>query len=138
MGTNGLYVFKYNNVCYVYFKGNDCSPHGLGKRIVHEINQMSAEEFIELKNMLRAINVHKDYNSSYCGYTSLKTSACAPENYVFYTSTSEPDLYIGIEYIYILDLDSNTFAVKYYSEVDTQRICFDMHNIPCDWEKICL
>ena len=136
MGTNGLYVFKYNKRYYVYFKGNDSYPTAFGKTIINELQQMSAEDIIELKNLLIAIEIKTIYNNSYCGYTSLVHSLQNPKMYAFYITEDTPELYIGISYIYIINFDKNEFTVKFYGETRYQTLNFDMNNIPVYWDKL--
>jgi len=136
MGTNGLYVFKYNKKYYVYFKGNDSYPSALGKKIVNEIQFMSAEDIIELKNLLIAINIDTKYENSYCGFTSLIHSLQNPSKYAFYIQENEPDLDIGINYIYIIDMDKNIFLVKFHGMYRIHTFVYDIYNIPIYWDKL--
>ena len=134
MGTDCLYVFKYNNIYYIYMKGNDSHPSRFGKTIVNELQQMSAEDYIQLKNNLRAIDTHYTSYESYCGFTSLVHSTRNPHKYVFYISSTEPELYIGISYIYIIDMDKNVFNVKWYGETRLNTDLYDLNNIPESWD----
>jgi hypothetical protein len=134
MGTNGMYVFKYNRKYYAYHKGNDSYPSGLGKTIVNELQQM--KDLVTLRNKISAINVHDKYTNSYCGYTSLMHSICNPHEYAFYILESEPSLEIGIQFIYIIDIDENVFIVKWYCGEEIHKIIFDIQNIPTEWYKL--
>ena len=136
MGTNGLYVFKYNKKYYIYFKGNDSYPSALGKTIVNELQLMSAEDMIELKNLINAININTAYDNSYCGFKSLIHSLQNPKEYAFYIKETEPELEIGTHYIYIIDMDKNVFLVKFYGTRREHIFAFDINNIPASWDKL--
>jgi len=136
MGTNGLYVFKYNKKYYVYFKGNDSYPRGLGKTIINDLQQMSAEEFVELRNKIRAINVHDKYENSYCGYTSLMHSISNPHEYAFGIVDTEPETEIGLNYIYIIDMEKNVFVVKWCGEKERHKVIFDLQSMPPNWDTL--
>lgn len=136
MGTNCFYVFKYNKKYYIYFKGNDSYPSGLGKIIVNELQQMSAEDMIEIKNLINSINVNTTYDNSYCGFKNLVHSLQNPKKYAFQIKETEPELEIGIQYIYIIDMDKNVFLVKFYGTRHEHIFGFDINNIPLQWEKL--
>ena len=136
MGTNGLYVFKYNKKYYVFFKGNDSYPRGLGKEIINELQNMSAEDVVILKYKILAININHKYTNSYCGYTSLMHSISNPHEYAFHISDSEPETEIGLHYIYIIDMDKNVFVVKWCGETERHKVIFDLQSIPTEWVKL--
>ena len=136
MGTNCLYVFKYNNRYYVWFKGNDSYPNKFGKTLIDEIKNMDDNELIELKNKLGKININDFYKESYCGFKSLIHSIDNHYSYAFEIMNTEPELYIGISYIYIINLDKNVFIVKWYGILEKEKILFDLDNIPKEWYNI--
>ena len=72
MGTDGLYVFIYNKKYYVFFKGMDSYPKGLGNLLVKEINGWTPEYIDNLKKWIQRINI--DEHQSYCGFESLDHS----------------------------------------------------------------
>jgi hypothetical protein len=133
MGTDGLYVFKYNKKYYVYHKGNDSYPRGLGKTIINELQLMSAEDLVTLKYKILTININDKYENSYCGYTNLMHSISNPHEYAFYITDSEPKTEIGINYIYIIDMDKNVFVVKWCGETERHKVIFDIQSIPVEW-----
>lgn len=137
MGTNGIYGFKYNKLYYIFFKCNDSYPRGLGRTIVQEIQSMNAEQFEELKEKIKAIDITDKYTNSYCGYTSLLHSVSNPHDYVFVVRTTEPNtLYFSENYMYILDIDKNVFVVIWNGDKDTHKVIFDINNIPAQWEQL--
>lgn len=134
METNGYYILKYNNKYYNFFKRNECHPEGLGSCIVNELRQMSADELIEIKNLLNKIK-YTTCNGP-CIYTSLRDAVIYPLKYAFHISSNEPELYIRvIHYIYTVDFDNKTFNVKWYTGCKIFKETFDMHNIPLEWAQ---
>jgi hypothetical protein len=129
-------MLKYNKKYYVYFKGNDSYPHGLGKTIINELQQMSAEDVVTLKYKILAININDKYTNSYCGYTSLMHSISNPHEYAFHIVDTEPNTEIGLHYIYIIDMDKNVFVVKWCGKTERHKFIFDLQSIPTNWDTL--
>ena len=57
---------------------------------------------------------------------SLKDANLERSKYAFYILESEPSLEIGIQFIYIIDIDENVFIVKWYGGEEIHKIIFDI------------
>lgn len=141
MGTDGLYVFIYNKKYYVFRKGNDSYPKGLGNLLVKEINGWTHEYIETLKQWLLQTKV--DPNQSYCGFESITHSVTHSIMYCHYVCTLPPNFYEGggYEWIYTIDLDNTQFSVEWmeYTTKDgnfrewTRKQVYNLMEIPESW-----
>jgi hypothetical protein len=146
MGTDGLYVFVYNKKCYVFYKGMDSYPKGLGNLLVQEINDWTPEYIEELKQWILKINIYTD--QSYCGFESIEHSVRHAAQYNCYISTLPPNFGHREghhQWIYTIDLDNTQFSVEWNDTYPQENgeICecprkqvFSLINIPESWIDI--
>ena len=141
MGTDGLYVFICNKKYYVFFKGNDSYPKGLGNLLVKEINGWTPEYIENLKQWLLQIN-NDTIHQSYCGFESLTHSVKNSTQYCCYVSSLPPNFFLGdFQWIYTIDLDNTQFSVEWmeYTTTNgafrewTRKQVFSLMEIPESW-----
>ena len=141
MGTNGLYVFVYKKIYYVFYKAMDSYPKCLGNLIVEEINDWTPEYIELLKQCILKININS--TQTYCGFESLDHSVKHTRQYCCYISTDPPHFYEGDhQWIYTIDLDNTHFNVEWndvYPQNDGEirtwprKQVFNLLNIPESW-----
>jgi hypothetical protein len=142
MGTNGLYVFVYNKKYYVFFKGMDSYPKGLGNLLVKEINGWTQEYIENLKQWIQQIKINEE--QSYCGFESLEHSVKNSTQYCCVIRTLPPNFYgegHGHSWIYTIDLDKTQFTVEWIEYTTkhgdfkewTRKEMFNLTAIPESW-----
>lgn len=138
MGTDGLYVFIYNKKYYVFLKGNDSYPKGLGQLLVNEIKGWTPELIENLKLWILQIDDYDNKIQSYCGFESLAHSVKQSTMYSHYVSTDPPK---GYEWIYTIDLDNMLFSIEWITYTTTNGIfrewtrkeAYNLTDIPESW-----
>lgn len=143
MGTDGLYVFVYNKKYYVFLKGNDSYPKGLGKLLVQEIKGWTPEYIENLKQWILQMDHDKNQHQhqSYCGFKSLEHSVKHSTEYCSYVCTLPPNFNGGgHQWIYTIDLASAQFSVDWmeYTTIGgfrewTRKEAFSLTDIPESW-----
>ncbi len=110
MGTRGYYVFLYHGVYYVFYNQFDSYFAGLGMRITKELSSFTEDQFAQLKHLVSQIPLGE--HPGLIHYKDLFTAATTPLEFEYRTALTAPVCDIFIEFIYIIDLDSNKFTVK--------------------------
>ena len=134
MGTNGLYVFKYKKIYYVFWKGNDSYPKGLGNNIVNEIRKWKESDIKEIKQWIEQISVTETNGSGI--FDTLESAVKNPNEYAFHSTDKLPELYIGIRWIYIIDFDKNVFVVNWWGEKNIHKQLFFLDSVPKCWYEL--
>lgn len=130
MGTRGLYVFKYRGIYYIFYNHYDSYPSGLGKLIVNDIRQLIQDNKLDIvKDLISDIQFSETQTEGNANYKSIMRCVENPEEFIYYTSSEEPNCDIFIEYIYIIDFDKNIFTIKTH-EFNSN---FDLLNISCNF-----
>ena len=128
MGTRGYYVFKYGGVYYIFYNHYDSYPSGLGQLIISDIRQLiQSKKFDIVKELIFRIPLREKQTTGSSTYTGIVNCIKNPEEFIYYTSTEEPNCDIFIEYIYVIDFDENIFTIKMH-EFNSN---FDLLNISC-------
>ena len=141
MGTRGYYVFKYNNIYYIFYNHFDSYLNGLGKMIVNDIKKLIENNKDWIETLKKLINKIKMTDIEIWGKTqfnSIIESLERAEDYTYHTSINEPVLTLFIEYIYIIDIDSMKFKVIPYDEHEYNTKIFTLASIPNNWEQLCM
>ena len=140
MGTNGIYVFVCNKKYYVFFKGVDSYPKGLGNLLVKEINMWTLEYIENLKQWILQMMI--DENQSYCGFENITHSIKHSSKYCCYIRTIPPKFNEGgYEWIYTIDLDITQFSIEWIEYTTkngdfkewTRKQVFNLTDIPESW-----
>jgi hypothetical protein len=115
--VSGLYGFKYNGVYHMFFKNNFCEYENIGKSYIIELHGMSTKKIEYIKKNLQSVSKKALEEKSpfpYSGFVS--TSENLYSAYFVEISLFEPSISDKIQYIYIMDLDSNALVVKHKCE----------------------
>lgn len=134
MGTRGYYVFKYNGIYYVFYNHFDSYYGGLGEDIVTELRKLTKEDYDEIKGALEKISERDmDEEDSWGGsstFQGMKEAALHPEKYALqYVGENKPENDLFIEYIYMVNLDTDIFVVRHYDE----QFKHPLREIPRAW-----
>jgi hypothetical protein len=116
MGTRGLYVFKYISIYYIFYNHWDSYPEsGLGDAIYQEIKNL---DWNQIKEKIKKISID-DINYKGKNFEGLKKAVDNVKNYSLIDITkNEPTLHMkyDVSFIYIIDLDNNTFRIRYSTD----------------------
>ncbi len=133
MGTRGYYVFKYNGIYYVFYNHFDSYYSGLGEDIVSELRGLTKENYDEIKSALEKISekdIGKEGSWGSSTFQGMKKAALHPEKYALrYFGEKKPKNDLFIEYIYMVNLDTDVFVVYHYD----QQFKHPLRAIPRDW-----
>jgi hypothetical protein len=136
-GTNGYYIFKFNEKYYTFLNVYDSYPEWLGRKLVDELRQMGDAEFDRIKVLLEILNPIKYNCSESTNFTSLMETLEHPRKYTFWILESEPPTDIFVEYIYIIDLDKEIFKINHYHILNGIDIVkYKLKEIPADWYSL--
>jgi hypothetical protein len=122
MGTHGLYGFYYNGKLYLIYNRWDSYPSGLGSTLVNEIKEALKDgTFENWKNLLiKAVIILEDEEDQENDGSFLKILNSGR------IQLSEE--HVEKEYVYILDLDNNSF---YFYDV---KINFKITKPTKEWD----
>jgi hypothetical protein len=130
MGTRGLYVFKYRGIYYIFYNHYDSYPSGLGKLIISDIRQLVKDNKLDIvKELVGGIPLMEKQTEGSSEYDGIVNCIKRPEDFIYYTSSEEPNYNMFIEYIYIIDFDENMFTMKTHGFNSN----FDLLNISCNF-----
>jgi hypothetical protein len=120
MGTRGYYAICYKGVYYVWYNHFDSYISGLGYEIAADWRKLTPEDIEELKKNLETIDDRDDDLVEKTDFSGLSHSASSvrPNS----VEMKEPTIDLFIEYVYIVNLDKETFKVK-YTEYDSNEVC---------------
>lgn len=131
MGTRGFYVLKYGGIYYIFYNHYDSYPSGLGQLIISDIQQLiQSKKFDIVKELIFRIPLREKQTTGNSTYTGIVNCIKNSEEFIYYTSTEEPECDIFIEYIYVIDFDENIFTIKMH-EFNSN---FDLLNISCNFK----
>lgn len=144
MGTRGYYVFKWRNRYYVFYNHWDSYLEGLGTDIVKELRTLPPEQFQQMRETLEGLKYEPNYGCvKKKGYEGLMKIVENPSEYdLVEIRNRAPESGGDIEYVYIVNLDAESFQVhfkRYISEeignFDWEQVDweFPIHKIPEDW-----
>ena len=137
MGTQGLVVYKYNGVYYMFYNHFDSYPSYLGNLIINNIKQIIEENKYEtLKEIITNMAIYDDeVNGSTC-FDDIFLCAQYPDSYCYRTSDYEPSCDTLIEYIYTIDFDNNTLEIKTNEYLNYQTYTLNLFNIPTNYIEV--
>jgi hypothetical protein len=110
MGTRGYYVFLFNGVYYVFYNHCDSYPYGLGLNIVEELSRINNAVIDDWKTQL--VKIETSSNPQCLFFEGLSNAINNSSRYDVQVVKMEPKQDLFIEWIYIIDLDNNTFQVN--------------------------
>jgi hypothetical protein len=130
MGTRGLYGILYKGVYYLIYNQYDSYPvDGLGNNIIAAIKVSDLEQIKLIFDKFSQTNVIESYDSSL-----MKLFV----NKKFVSINKFDDLLIDIllEYIYVINLDTNNLDMYYFSVNEKMwsryKSSYSLNNLP-DW-----
>ncbi len=135
MSTKGYVAFKHKGMYYIFYNHFDSYLSQLGNLLVNDIKKMIDENYIgEVKKKIRKIPLKDQYDDN--GKEKICRSIVEVINYhktfAYYTSKEEPINTILIEYVYIIDFDTQLFSIK----MRDLKLDFDIFNLPSNLDQI--
>jgi len=127
--VSGLYGYKYNGVYYMFFNDEFSEYEHFGKSRIIELHNMSAEKIEKIKNKMNNFSKKTLESNSKPGYFGIESTVCNPtQSYCVEISLWEPPVSEKAQYIYIMDLDSDSLVVKHSWETKILKF-IDIRNL---------
>ena len=134
MGTRGYYVIKWKRLYYIFYNHWDSYLEGLGADIVKELRELTEADFDKIRSAMEGLKYDPIYECiKKKGYEGLMKLAENPNDYDLQDITKTPPESGGdIEYVYIVNLDVETFQVHFKQYTSAEIGNFEWEQI--DWE----
>jgi hypothetical protein len=128
MGTKGYVAFKYKGIYYIFYNHSDSYPSHLGNIMIDDIKKMINENYLEAvkKKIMKIPLQDGDFDGKDNHYQGMIESINYPTCFCYHTSEEEPTNTIFIEYVYIIDFDSEILVIK----MENLEVQFDIFDLP--------
>jgi len=121
-----LYSFKYQNIYYVFRNKYNKEKYDLSNKILNELKNMSAQNWVQMKNLVDKIPIKYEFmDIEQNNFNGIFNVLSNPNKFDrIETEITETDGYSNIGYktnsVCIIDLDQNQFVIKKitYNEPD--------------------